>query len=228
MAHDSSIGGKVGINTSQGKNLVGAFYRPKAVLYDLTFLETLPYAEVLSGYAELYKHALLNNIDFLNELEATYTKESDFNDRDQLSKHIMLGIKTKYDIVLADEKEHGRRKFLNLGHTFGHAIEYTHKMAHGHAVMIGIVYQFLVSNKLLNTTFDVSHYFNYLKQLGYPLTIIQSFDFDTLYQLMLSDKKNDMDGIQMVLLSRIGQPEMHHVPKHILEDAYETLLNLRK
>ncbi len=98
-------------------------------------------------------------------------------------------LKRSWILLLQMKKEQGVRKFLNLGHTFGHAVEYYHKIPHGHAVMIGIIYQFIVANILFNSNHDIQHYINYLTKLGYPLETITDIDFETIYQYMLSDKK---------------------------------------
>lgn len=221
LAHDSSVGGKVGINSKHGKNLIGAFYRPKAVIFDLNFLETLPYTEILSGYAEVYKHALLNDITSVNNIEAQYPNEQALASLKDIEYFLYKGIETKLNIIVQDEKESNVRKYLNLGHTFGHAVEYQFKIPHGHAVMIGIIYQFIVSNIILNTHYDISHYIQYLKSLNYPLEVIQSFEFNSLYGLMLKDKKNDQQGVQMVLLNAIGDPQVKHVDKATLSQAFE-------
>lgn len=213
LAHDSSVGGKVGINSKHGKNLIGAFYRPKAVIYDLNFLETLPYTEVLSGYAEVYKHALLNGKEATQNIEAHFSSDKQLKSLNQLDYYLFKGIETKLHIVVEDEKEKGMRKFLNLGHTFGHAVEYEHKIPHGHAVMIGILYQFIVANQMLHTEYDIQHFINYLQCLNYPLEIIPKLNFEGTYQFMLLDKKNNSEGIQMVLLQDWGSPIVLHVDK---------------
>lgn len=228
LAHDSSVGGKVGINTPQGKNLVGAFYRPTAVLYDLEFLNTLPYTEISSGYAEVYKHALLNGKDAQLEIETAFPNKEALESLENLDEFLLKGIQTKLNIVLEDEHEQGKRKFLNLGHTFGHAIEYNQKIPHGHAVIIGILYQFIVANELLNTQYDIMHYINYFKNLNYPIEIVLNSNFNSLLSLMSKDKKNDKSGIQMVLLKDIGNPEVTHVNDEILEKSFETLQNYLK
>ena len=224
LAHDSSVGGKVGINSQHGKNLIGAFYRPKAVIYDLNFLSTLPFSEVLSGYAEVYKHALLNNEAAVHEIEQQYSDATELKALDEIEYYLYKGIETKLNIILQDEKESNVRKYLNLGHTFGHAVEYTFKIPHGHAVMIGIIYQFIVSNQVLNQDFDIEHYIQYLHDLNYPLDIISQFEFDALYALMLKDKKNNQQGVQMVLLDGIGNPIVKHVDKSILLQSFELLV----
>lgn len=228
LAHDSSVGGKVGINASYGKNLIGAFHRPKAVIYDLNFLTTLPTTEIQSGYAEIYKHALLTSPVAVDTLEKHYASLQHLKQLKHIEQHIIQGIKTKLDIVIEDEKEKGQRKFLNLGHTFGHAIEYAHHIPHGHAVMIGILYQYYVANIVLDTHFSTEQFYHYLKQLEYPLTLLDSFDFDTLYTFMLSDKKNDATGVQMVLLESIGHATVKHIPKPILNQAFEAMLHYHR
>lgn len=223
LAHDSSVGGKVGINSKHGKNLIGAFYRPNAVIYDLNFLSTLPYTEVLSGYAEVYKHALLNSANAVRDIEAHFYDKATLASLNEMEYYLFKGIETKLNIIVKDEKESNVRKFLNLGHTFGHAVEYAFKIPHGHAVMIGILFQFIVSNHILNQNFDISHYINYLNSLDYPLNIINTFDFDPLYELMLRDKKNDQQGVQMVLLEGLGNPVVKHVDKSILLESFNAL-----
>ncbi|MCE3398372.1 3-dehydroquinate synthase, partial [Staphylococcus aureus] len=98
-------------------------------------------------------------------------------------------------------------------HTFGHAVEYEHKIPHGHAVMIGILYQFIVANEMLHTEYDIQHFINYLQCLNYPLEIIPKLSFEDTYQFMLLDKKNNSEGIQMVLLQDWGSPIVLHVDK---------------
>lgn len=223
LAHDSSVGGKVGINSIHGKNLIGAFYRPNAVIYDLNFLETLPYSEILSGYAEVYKHALLNGLDAIKDIEAHFNSKEMLETLNRLDYYLYKGIETKLNIVVKDEKEKGMRKFLNLGHTFGHAVEYEHKISHGHAVMIGILYQFIVSNEILQTKYDIQHFINYLQALKYPLDIISKLNFEDTYHYMLLDKKNDSTGIQMVLLQDWGKPTVCHVDKETHLNAFKKL-----
>lgn len=223
LAHDSSVGGKVGINSSHGKNLIGAFYRPKAVIYDLDFLKTLPYHEILSGYAEVYKHALLTGTVATEDIEKHFSDRKTLESLKDMDQFIFKGIKTKLNIIIKDEKESNVRKYLNLGHTFGHAVEYKYKIPHGHAIMIGMIYQFIVANHLLGTQFDIQHYINYMNQLNYPLDLIQQIDFEEMYQYMLSDKKNNGEGIQMVLLEKLGKPNVYHVEKNILKQSFKQL-----
>ncbi|MCS4485457.1 3-dehydroquinate synthase [Staphylococcus americanisciuri] len=223
LAHDSSIGGKVGINASFGKNLIGAFHRPAAVLYDLDFLTSLPTNEILSGYGEVYKHALLQGEASVQSLESTYHNQAALLELSHIEQYLIEGIRTKLEIVINDETERGQRQWLNLGHTFGHAVEYQTKIPHGHAVMIGILYQMIVANELLNAEHDIQHYVTYFNSMGYPLHIIEQLSFKPLCQLMQQDKKNNQSGIRMVLLQKVGQPIVQTIPVDILEEAFRTL-----
>ncbi|MBI5975359.1 3-dehydroquinate synthase [Staphylococcus canis] len=226
LAHDSSIGGKVGINAASGKNLIGAFHRPIAVIYDLDFLKTLPQSEILSGYAELYKHALLSGNEATLEIEKHFSDSDALKQLDHIETFILKGIQTKLEIVLQDELEKGQRQFLNLGHTFGHAIEYEYKIPHGHAVIIGILYQFIVTNLMHDLNFDLKHYYQYFDKIGYPMEQIKSFSLNPILTLMMQDKKNNAEGVRMVLLTDIGAPVVKTIDKDTLKRAFEILQNL--
>ncbi len=139
---DSSVGGKTAINAKSGKNLIGAFHQPEMVLIDLEVLSTLPKRELLAGYAEILKYALISDPAFFNWLDQNlYNVIS--RDLVQLQQAIATSVKMKSNIVSEDELEHGKRALLNLGHTFGHALEaemgYSSDLLHGEAVAIGMV-----------------------------------------------------------------------------------------
>lgn len=197
LAHDSAIGGKTAINSRHGKNLIGAFYRPKAVIYDLEFLDSLPESEVLSGFGEVFKHAMIHSPILLEELFAV-TKNS--IDVKNLTPFIIKGIETKMKIVTEDEHESGSRKFLNLGHTLAHAVEYKYKIPHGQAVMLGIIAALYISNELNGTDFDIDGYTAYMERHGYPVHLLEDMDIDEMINLMQKDKKNHRnDYISYVL-----------------------------
>ncbi len=205
LAHDSSVGGKVAINHELGKNMIGAFYPPQAVIYDIDTLKTLNAAELRSGYAELIKEAFISDKDFLNEL--LETKLADLTD-DQLSEHLYKGIKVKANIVEADEKESNVRKYLNLGHTLSHAIESElgyGQITHGEAVAIGIIFALKLSNAKYDANLPVESYVKWLKVNNYPLNIPE-MKTEKLIKRMKSDKKTTNQVIQMVLLEAIGKP----------------------
>jgi 3-dehydroquinate synthase len=139
---DSSVGGKTGINAPQGKNLIGAFYQPEAVVIDIDTLKTLPRRQILAGYAEIVKYGLLGDYDFFEWLE-DYGRDVINLEPHALVRAIKTSCRTKARIVQADEREGGLRALLNLGHTFGHALEsaagYNDTLLHGEAVSIGMV-----------------------------------------------------------------------------------------
>ncbi len=203
LAHDSSVGGKVAINHALGKNLIGNFYPPQAVVYDVTTIDTLSEREFRSGYAELVKEALISDVDFFNALLATELKAVT---SDALMKHLRAGIKIKADIVEADEREAGTRKFLNLGHTLAHALEAKlgyGVLTHGEAVAVGLLFAFRVSEKEFATTLPYDGLYTWLQENGYPLELPE-ISVDDLVTLMKSDKKVVNDDIQMVLISAVG------------------------
>ncbi|KKK35591.1 hypothetical protein WN59_01815 [Salinicoccus sediminis] len=193
LAHDSSIGGKTAINSRYGKNLIGAFHRPKGVIYDLDFLDTLPESEILSGFGEVIKHALLKDKDAVDALmDAT----KDGIELDVIEPFIIKGIETKMEHVLRDENESGIRKHLNLGHTLGHAIEYRYRMPHGIAVTLGIYAALYISNELnQEDTFDLAHFYEYFIGLGYPMEELKALDASDMISLMTKDKKNQTSGL---------------------------------
>ncbi|WP_016912128.1 3-dehydroquinate synthase [Mammaliicoccus vitulinus] len=225
LAHDSAIGGKVGINASVGKNLIGAFHRPHAVIYDTKFLETLPHTEIRSGYGEIYKHAILNSEADTTRLMEVYPSIKELSQLENIETFLKMGIETKLKIVIEDEFEGGVRKHLNLGHTFGHGIEYLTKIAHGEAVMIGILFQKVINkNRNLYDTLDtIDALINYLKELGYPLNILNDADIELIFEYMKKDKKNIGQSIQMVLQKGEASFTIESVSKDEVLDAFNEL-----
>jgi len=215
LAHDSSVGGKVAINHETGKNLIGNFYAPQAVIYDIETLKSLSDQEVRSGYAELIKEALIDDEAFLRDLLSVSLKNKT---ADQLSNDLHKGIQVKAKIVESDERESGIRKFLNLGHTLAHAIEadlsYDGKITHGEAVAIGLLFALEMSEDYYSVNLPLDDVREWFKDNDYPLEL-DSFDVDRMIELMKRDKKAVQDNIQMVLLKEIGKPEAVQV-----EDEY--------
>ncbi|GAB3072165.1 3-dehydroquinate synthase [Salinicoccus sesuvii] len=222
LAHDSSIGGKTAINSTFGKNLIGAFHRPKAVIYDLSFLETLPPHELLSGFGEVFKHALLKDEQTVKALmEATKNEIS----LDTLKPFIISGIETKMHYVTNDEKESGIRKFLNLGHTLGHAIEYKYKMPHGIAIVLGLYFMIYASNaEERQNIFDLKLFRHYFEQHGYPLDQLKTINETEMMTLMGKDKKNQSSGsIGFVLMKNFGQCYFTEIDNDLLEKYIKQL-----
>src|SRR5690625_1693080 len=140
LAHDSSVGGKVAINHELGKNLIGSFYPPTAVIYDVDTLASLPVREIRSGVAEIVKEGLIADPELFEHLIAI---DLEHLDMEKLSEYLLKGIHVKANIVERDERESGERKYLNLGHTLAHAIEAEYKygqITHGEAVAIGLLF----------------------------------------------------------------------------------------
>lgn len=212
LAHDSAVGGKTAINLPQAKNIVGAFFQPQAVLYDTNFLVTLSDKEVRSGMTEVIKHALISDADWLHTLMQQRVTGLT---QQELANALAKGIQVKANIVEQDETEQSVRKYLNLGHTYGHAIEAAAGyggLAHGETVMIGLVYCLLFSERYGTIQRDFTKQFlAYAQVNGYPFEAVANYDFDTLLSYMLKDKKADFGELQFVLLKEIGQPFVQKV-----------------
>ena len=208
---DSSIGGKTGINTKYGKNLIGAFYQPSLVISDINFLKTLPKREVICGYGEILKHALIADKKFFKYLDKNGAKILNLKSP-YIEKSIYLSCSIKKKIVEKDEKESGLRKILNFGHTFAHAYEatlgYSKKLNHGEAVILGIktATKFSLLNKILNIK-EFEFIDKHLNELKLPREIKKNFSKNNLNKIlsfMKKDKKNSTEKINLVLLKKIG------------------------
>ena len=210
---DSSIGGKTGVNTKYGKNLVGAFYQPNLVISEINFLKSLPKRELVCGYGEILKHALIADKKFFSFLNKNGSKvltlKSPF-----VEKAIYKSCLIKKKIVEADEKETGIRKILNYGHTFAHAYEatsgYSKKLNHGEAVLLGIktAAKFSLLNKILSIK-EFNLIEDHLRKLNLPSNINKKFSMKNLNKIlsfMKKDKKNNTNKINLVLLKKIGSP----------------------
>ncbi len=210
---DSSVGGKTGINTEHGKNLVGSFHQPRLVLADIEVLSTLPRRELLAGYAEVVKCGLIDDPDFFAWLEThgTGVLEGDPAAR----RHaILASCAAKAAIVADDERETGRRALLNLGHTFGHAIEaelgYDGRLLHGEAVAIGLVMAFDLSARLgLCPAADAQRVRRHLAVVGLPTGLDavggQAWSAAALIDHMGRDKKVRDGKVAFVLTRGIGR-----------------------
>lgn len=208
LAHDSAVGGKTAINHALGKNMIGAFYQPEAVFYDTELLHSLNEKEVRSGMAEVIKHALISDAQWVEELleGELVTKLPE----QLLANYVAHGVQVKASIVEQDETEQSVRKFLNLGHTYGHAIEAAAgygRVAHGEAVMIGLVYCLLLSERYgkINHVFT-KRFLQFALENGYPFGAVHEFTFEQLTEYLMKDKKADYGQLQFVLLDTIGKP----------------------
>jgi 3-dehydroquinate synthase/shikimate kinase/3-dehydroquinate synthase len=210
---DSSIGGKTGINTKYGKNLIGSFYQPNLVISDIKFLQTLPKRELICGYGEILKHSIIANKKFFSFLNKNNKKILNLKSP-YIEKSIFESCKIKKNVVEKDENEKGQRKILNFGHTFAHAYEatlgYSKKLNHGEAVILGIktALNFSLINNYLKPH-DYNLLINHLLNSKLPSNINNFFninDLNKIVSFMLKDKKNNSDKISLVLLKKIGSP----------------------
>jgi 3-dehydroquinate synthase len=209
---DSSVGGKTGINTSQGKNLIGSFHQPRMVLADIDALDSLPRRELLAGYAEVVKYGLINDPAFFSWLEG---HGADLIEGDSAARRhaVMTSCAAKAAVVAADEREADQRALLNLGHTFGHALEaecgYTGELLHGEAVAIGMVMAFELSAMLgLCPSEDPARVARHLASVGLPTSpaaIGRGFDASRLVHHMRQDKKVKDGRLTFVLARGIGR-----------------------
>ena len=204
---DSSVGGKTGINHELGKNMIGAFYQPKAVIIDVNTLDTLSNQEFSAGMAEVIKYGLLGNADFLSMLEANIESIM-VRKKDLIIEVIFNCCQDKARIVELDEFEKGKRALLNLGHTFGHGIENAFgygNYLHGEAVSIGMV----MAAKLSKDEGNLSHeetlrVESILSKADLPISINKTIDSETLITAMSLDKKSIDGKIRLVLLKSLG------------------------
>ncbi|WP_144511338.1 3-dehydroquinate synthase [Bacillus sp. FJAT-22090] len=208
LAHDSAVGGKTAINHPNGKNMIGAFYQPKEVIYDFHFLATLPIVEVRSGLAEVIKHALISDSQWVNEFFTISQIES--IKKEELLHWLEKGIHVKAHIVELDEKEQSYRKYLNFGHTYGHAIEATvgyGKITHGEAVMIGMIPALMLSeiHGKVEKGFAKNIFF-LVNRLGYDFQYVLDCSFERLASFMLKDKKTTNGELHFALLEEVGAP----------------------
>lgn len=226
---DSSVGGKTGINTKHGKNLVGSFFQAQLVVADVGSLETLPEDELISGYAEVVKHAVLSGEEAFTRLENTYEKFFS-KDPETLRETITGSIKVKAGIVEADERESGLRMLLNLGHTFGHGLEALGNyslLRHGEAVAIGVclAFQFAVfkgQGDEANYTRVKAH----LEKAGLP-TNLQGTGLrltpGELFEAMNQDKKKSAGAFRIIVPSGLGDVIIEDVKAKTLDDFLKTV-----
>ncbi|HSH83739.1 MAG TPA: 3-dehydroquinate synthase [Guyparkeria sp.] len=222
---DSSVGGKTGVNHPRGKNMIGAFYQPRCVLADIGSLDTLPDRELSAGLAEVIKYGLLWDEDFLAWIEAHIV---DLRQRDQaaLTEAIRQSCLIKAEIVRQDERESGIRALLNLGHTFGHAIEAGMgygRWLHGEAVGAGMCMAADLSRRLgLIDAQAVRRIETLIDAAGLPTRAPAELSTERLRALMDSDKKVESGRLRLVVLGRLGQARLvNQVPEQTILDTID-------
>lgn len=220
---DSSVGGKTGVNLSAGKNLIGAFHQPRSVVIDTGVLKTLPGREISAGIAEIIKYGFLGDAAFVARLERDMPRLRAL-DGTVVEEVVAHCCRMKADVVKADEKENGVRAKLNLGHTFGHAIEKLTGFStwlHGEAVGAGTVMAAMLSEELgYIGAGDVARIERLVAASGLPVRI-EGLDAQAAYRAMQSDKKSVGGEIRFVVIRAIGETAVEKVP---FEAVQKTML----
>jgi 3-dehydroquinate synthase len=217
---DASVGGKTGVDIPAGKNLVGAFYQPRAVVADLGFFDTLPKREVAAGMGEVVKAGLIADADLFAklEVEAGSAFFPDF-----LAMAIVSAVQVKINVVSEDERESGRRAILNFGHTVGHAVESAsgYELLHGEAVALGMVAALALGEARGVTAAGLRVRTEaLLARLGLPIDVRSRLTADVLDRIEV-DKKRRSDAVRFVLVPRPGESTLVDIP---LKDAKEQIL----
>lgn len=227
---DASVGGKTAADLPEGKNLIGAFHQPDAVLIDPSFLKTLSRENLICGLAEVVKTAVILDAGLFDRLEKEGSRCVTSPDFSSLYPELIARCcQLKAQVVASDETEQGIRAILNYGHTFGHAVEQLSDFSipHGLGVAIGMNTAGLLAEKLkMWSADDNARQKELLKQLQMPTAVPAGFAADQLLEVMRSDKKNDASGIRLVLPEKIGAAKaVSGIPessiKEILESAHE-------
>ena len=220
---DASVGGKTGVNSRQGKNLIGTFYQPDFVLSDVSLLKSLPLREKISGYGEILKHSLILDKKFFFWLVKNGKEILEKNNDKLLVESIFKSCVIKNKIVSLDEKEKNLRMILNFGHTFAHGFEgaknFSKRINHGEAVLLGmmIACELSRSKKMLSIK-EISIIKKHYNDLKLPMNIKKIFkkkDVKTIVNFMKKDKKNSGEKINLILLKNIGKTTK---PKQIALD----------
>lgn len=204
---DSSIGGKVAIDTKHGKNLIGAFWHPKAIIADINFLKNLSQKQLINGLIEAIKIFLTHDADYFYLVQKNLTKILS-KDGKFLQKIITRAIKLKIDVVARDEREKNERMVLNCGHTIGHAIEHlsNYTLLHGFAVALGILAESKISRLLgILSEDDFCVIEELFKKLGLHKKLLRKYDIDNMVKTTKIDKKVSDNRVKYILLEKIGK-----------------------
>ncbi|MEE9612965.1 MAG: 3-dehydroquinate synthase [Desulfatiglandales bacterium] len=219
---DASVGGKNGVNFRGYKNMVGVFNQPEFVICDMNLLKTLPEREILCGFAEIVKHAVIGDADLFSYLEEHYEKAMAL-DTEVIEKLVYDSLVIKSSIVNSDEKEKGERRKLNFGHTFGHAIEKTTGVPHGEAISGGMLVASALSEKKGHLPReDLERIQGLLDKLKLPTGL--QIDRERVVDALRKDKKRKGDSINFVLLHGIGRAVVEEISIKELEGVVNELL----
>lgn len=211
---DASIGGKNGIDVDVYKNMVGIIRQPAFILHDMVFLNSLPQAEWINGFAEIIKHACIKDAKMFDELESKTLKHYQGRQK-SICELVQRNAILKSKVVQKDEFETGDRKLLNFGHTLAHAIENNYELSHGQAVSIGMTYASEISHQLLGFK-DTDRVVSLLEK--YELPTYAEFDKQLAFDTLQKDKKKVRNEISYVLLKKIGNGVIRQIPMQQLKD----------
>ncbi|RYD78974.1 MAG: 3-dehydroquinate synthase [Sphingobacteriales bacterium] len=218
---DAAVGGKNGVDVGAYKNQVGTIYQPDHLLFDYSFLQTLPKEEWVNGFAEIIKHACIKDAAQFSFLQK-HSIDDFINDAALLSSFIESNVSIKLNVVLNDEQETGERKLLNFGHTIGHAIEAAYHLSHGHAISIGMVAAAKLSERLNSFNPDETQQLIHLLE-QYQLPVAFKFDKEKVWEILINDKKRENDNMSFILLDEIGVGVVRSIPlvdlKLIIEES---------
>lgn len=218
---DASVGGKNGIDVGVYKNLVGVINHPQFLLYDYSFLDTLPHEEWINGFAEIIKHACIKDgsmFQFLQQSSLADFKSSE----EAIGKLVQQNVEIKYNVVANDEHEAGDRKLLNFGHTIGHAIENTAKLPHGSAISIGMIAACAISEKINNFSKEKTEQIRSLLY-QYHLPVTFNIDKTSTWDILLHDKKKAGDEMNFVVLDEIGKASVKKISLNHLQEIFNNL-----
>lgn len=221
---DASSGGKTGIDLGNYKNQLGLFAYPEVVIIDVNFLNSLPEEEKLWGKAEMLKHGLIQSKSHWDKIKMKSPQDIDESD-------VLDSVSIKNEIVLSDPTEKGNRKKLNFGHTIGHALEglnlHVNKIAHGHAVAIGMLAEAHVSNQLNLLSSEELTEITEIILHQYDKIELSEEEIPALLDLMGNDKKNSNNQINLTLLNGIGKSSVNHTPEvSVIENALKFLISI--
>ena len=200
---DASVGGKTGVNYQSYKNIIGAFNQPAFVLCDTELLRSLPEEEIVSGFAEIIKHAAIADAGMFTYLEKHVSEALGLNP-DVIEKLVYESVRIKAAVVNRDEREKGERRKLNFGHTFGHAIEKVSDLSHGQAVSVGMIVAAKISmlEGLLKQS-DVDRLATLLQRMALPLQV--QADAEDVWEALSKDKKREGERLFFIVLEQIGR-----------------------
>ena len=216
---DAAIGGKNGIDVGLYKNIVGTIRQPEFLLYDFSFLKSLPQSEWINGFAEIIKHSCIKDAKLFRQLETKKLK--DFRkDLKGLSVLVQKNVRIKASVVQEDEFEKGERRLLNFGHTLGHAIENIYELSHGQAISIGMTAASRISEQL-NGFKESDRVMYLLDQYGLPT--LAEFDKKKAMEVLKMDKKTVSGTMNYVLLEKIGKGTVQEIPLQQLEELINQL-----